>query len=147
MTDDVEVAEWMSILYFVLTLTHLMFSAINYNLISNGLRDLLKYWRIICFVYGLGVTICGCVILGTGLENNSADSKAKWNTLSSNQQDYFRSLSKFKDIRYDLICMFGSFTLVIGVFLLVTAYPCHQLYTMVPIGASKSKSSVSRLPF
>jgi len=147
MTDDVEVESWLSILYFILTLTNLAFCAINYNLISNGLRDLLKIWRIFVAIYGLGVTITGCVILGYGLSNNSDVTNEKWDTLSFNQQDYFNSLKHFKEIRYDLISLFGSFTLVVGVLQLVTVYFCHKLYEMVPKGASRSKNSISRHPF
>lgn len=115
MTDDVEVEAWLSIFYFVITLTNLVFNTLNYNLISNGLRDLLSVWRFIVVIYGLGVTVAGCVILGYGIETNSSHSNSKWDTLSFNQQNHFGSLSKFKSTRKELISVFGSFTLVVGV--------------------------------
>lgn len=125
MTDDVEIDSWISILFFILTLTNLFFSAINYNLITNGLRSILNAWRFIILLYGLAVFIIGIVILADGLQNTDANSKTKWATLSSNQQDYFRSLSDFKATRKLLIELFGSFIMVIGFLQLASFYFCH----------------------
>jgi len=147
MTDGVEVEEWISVLYFALTLLNLLFCTLNYNLISNGLRDLLSVWRFVVVVYGLGVTIAGCVVLGHGIQSNKQLSYDRWDTLSFNQQDYFGSITAFKAKRKELISFFGSFLLVVGVLELASAYFCFSLHRMVPIGASKNKNSASRHNF
>ena len=126
--SGINIAESISITFFVLTIFNVLVLIYFYEIVSYGMSSAIWCFRLISILYGLVIIVLASCAIALEEQDMDAIADKVWAALSTNQKDFFdNDVGNLKAVRSENNLFVGFFSIAIGLCFIVIGALMYKL--------------------